>query len=74
MVLLKIFLGIITVFLFLISIILCGWIAFSAGPMRCSLPNHCARWQEILYSISSLLVMLIPFAFIVFSFKGISRL
>jgi amino acid transporter len=72
--LLKIFLGIVTIILFLMSIIFCAWIAFSVGPMRCSLPNRCTTLQENLYAVLSILVMLIPFAFIVFSFKGISRL
>jgi hypothetical protein len=72
--LLKIFLGIVTIILFLMSIIFCAWIAFSVGPMRCSLPNRCTTFQEILYSVLSILVMLIPFVFVVISFKGISRL
>lgn len=74
MILLKIFLGIITVIIFLISFSFFGWIAFAIGPMRCSLPNHCTTWQAISYTIYSLLVISIPFAFVIFSFIGISRL
>ena len=74
MVLLKIFLGIVTVTLFLSSFFFFAWIAFAVGPMRCSLPNRCTTLQENLYAVFSILVMLIPFTFIVFSFKGISRL
>ncbi len=74
MVLLKIFLGIVTVTLFLSSFFFFAWIAFAVGPMRCSLPNQCTTFQEILYSVLSILVMLIPFVFVVISIKGINRL
>ncbi len=74
MILLKILLGIVTVILFFVSMTFCGWIAFAVGPMRCSLPNQCTALQINLYSILSLLVMSIPFVFIIISFKGINRL
>jgi len=74
MILRKIFLGIVTVIFFFMSMTFFGWIAFAVGPMRCSLPNRCTAFQENLYSILSLLVMSIPFVLLVISIKKISRL
>jgi len=74
MILQKIFLGIATVILFFMSMTFFGSIAFSIGPMRCSLPNRCTALQKNLYAVLSILVMLIPFILIVISFKKINRL
>jgi hypothetical protein len=74
MILQKIFWGIVTVILFFMGMTFLGWIAFAVGPMRCSSPNQCTALQVNLYSILSLLVMSIPFVFLVISFKKISRL
>lgn len=74
MILRKLFLGIVTVIFFIMSMTFCGWIAFAVGPMRCSPPNQCTALQVNLYSILSLLVMSIPFIFLVISFNKISRL